>query len=131
MWGTGNKTYMQLMLFFQSEKVTIFVSRLYPMIGNLGSGWDGDFAAHCNLPHNTFLKYKKEQKIVTEHVYMRPELNSNRSEISPQLWNSLRFNVSSLEMFTWISVTWLSLRFEFRFSHFDRIKLSNHNEFSI
>lgn len=53
---------MQLMLFFPSEKVTIFVSLLYPMIGKLGSGWDGDLAAHCNLPHNTFLKCKKGAK---------------------------------------------------------------------
>ena len=40
------------------------------MIGKSGSGCDSDFPAHCNLPHSTFLKNKKGQKIVIEHVYM-------------------------------------------------------------
>ena len=49
-----------------------------------------------------------------EHVYSRPEVNSNRFEIS--LWGkiSLRCEVTSLSAFTWLRTKWNSPRYKFQ-----------------
>ena len=44
-----------------------------------------------------------------EHVYMRPEVNSNRSEISLRDKTSLQCEVTSLSAFTWLRLKWNSL----------------------
>ena len=66
-----------------------------------------------------------------EHVYMRPEENSNRFEIS--LWDktSLRCELTSLSAFTWLRAEWNSLRCKFHFGQNDRREISNCSEFSM
>ena len=60
-----------------------------------------------------------------EHVYMRPEVNSNQFDIS------LRCEVTSLSAFIWLRAQWNSLRCKFHFGHFDRSEILNRSEFSM
>ena len=66
-----------------------------------------------------------------EHVYMRPEVNSNRFEISLRDKISLRCEVTSLAAFTWLRVEWNSLRCKFHFVQIDQSEISNRSEFSM
>ena len=59
------------------------------------------------------------------HVYMRPEVNSDRFEIS------LRCKITSLSAFTWLRAEWKSLLCKFHFGQFDRSEISNRSEFSM
>ena len=59
---------------------------------------------HTNInPYTLFL----------QHVYMRPEVNSNRFEISLRGKILLRCKVTSLLAFTWVQANWTSLRCKF------------------
>ena len=49
-----------------------------------------------------------------EHVYMRPEVNSNRFDISLRGKVSLRCKVTSLSAFIWLWAEWKSLRYKFQ-----------------
>ena len=56
---------------------------------------------------------------------MRPEVNSNRFEIS------LRCELTLLSAFTWLRTEWNSLRCKFHFGKIDRSEISNRSEFSM
>ena len=92
------------------------------------------FVLAQNLFYGKFLwQSKLETKFLTrllvalEHV----EVNSNRFEIS--LWGkiSLRCEVTSLSVFTWLRAKWNSLRCKFHFGQFDRSEISNRSKFSV
>ena len=59
-----------------------------------------------------------------EHIHMRPEVNSNRFEISLRDKISLRCEVTSLSAFTWLRAEWNSLRCKFHFGQVDQSEIT-------
>ena len=88
---------------------------------------------------NTEVRFSIEMKSHTglssfrlsEHGYMRPEVNSNQFEILLQDKISLLCEVTSLSAFTWLQAEWNSIQYKFHFDQIDRSKISNSSEFSI
>ena len=66
-----------------------------------------------------------------ENIYMRPEVNSNRFEISLQGKISLCCEVTSLSVLAWLRAWWNSLRCKLHFGQIDRSEISNRSEFSM
>ena len=86
---------------------------------------------HTKLPAPTTWRKLHWNKSVTtkvclEDVYMSPEVNLNRFEISLRGKISVRCQVTSLLAFTWVQAKWNSLRCKF-----DRSEISNCSELSM
>ena len=62
---------------------------------------------------------------------MRPEVNSNRFEISLRGKVSIWCKVTSLSAFRWFQVKWNSLRCRFHFGQWNQSEISNCSHFSM
>ena len=60
------------------------------------------FVVNHMIPRMRILVFTFRSQILLEHVYMRPEVNSNQFEISLRGKISLRCEVTSLSTFTWL-----------------------------
>ena len=74
---------------------------------------------------NRFFQYSASNDKCLEHVYMRPEVNPNRFEIS------LRRQLTPLSACTWLRTKWNLHRCKFHFVQFYQSKISNCREFSM
>ena len=75
-----------------------------------------------------FNNYHQATFVAFQHIYMKPEVNSNRFEIS--LWDkiSLLCEVTSLSAFTWLPSEGNSLRCNFHFGQIDQGEISNRSD---
>ena len=88
---------------------------------------DGIYKLRLELLSN--LKSKLHR--IIEHAYIRPEVNSNRLEISFRGKISPRREVTSPPALTWPRAQWTSPQPKFNFGRIDRSEISNRNEFSM